>query len=140
MTDRDVPQYVFLDSVVGARASRRVPHFAGPRGAQIVTTTEAPIGVRGFLGMQKHKRTKQQETKVPITLRALVARLKRRFARDGETFHVTRGGDERAYNSDLGQWYTTDNNVLRSAWHSLDALVEMARECGVLRSYEEVIA
>ncbi|MDB4959070.1 MAG: hypothetical protein JWO36_6639 [Myxococcales bacterium] len=68
--------------------------------------------------------------KVPITVRALEQRLKRRHARDGEAFHVTRS--TRWY-SDLGHWHTiTDNNFVGAAWRDLEALIEHARDQGVL--------
>ena len=78
---------------------------------------------------------KSPSRKVPITLRALEQRLKRRFARDGQTFHRTRG--ERWY-SDLGYWHATENNWLAWKCDSLEDLVEHARDVGCLAVYEEV--
>lgn len=68
-------------------------------------------------------------------MRALIQRLKRRHARAGQQFHVTRGGDER-YFSDLGYWYATENNVVRNSWKSVDGLVAMARYWGALAPHE----
>jgi hypothetical protein len=78
--------------------------------------------------------TNPQEMKVPVTLTALVQRLKRRFARDGQTFHVTRC----ARTTDLGQWHATDNNWLVWKCDSLDQLIDLAREVGCLKLHELV--
>lgn len=78
----------------------------------------------------------KESTTVPVTLSALIQRMRRRCRRDGETFHVTRG---KYFNSNLGYCYTVDDsNVLAAWWWSLDALVETAREVGVLAPYEDV--
>jgi hypothetical protein len=68
--------------------------------------------------------------RVHVTERALVQRLKRRHARDGERFHVTRVTNPRAHNADLGHWYVVEGGFVRAAWHSLEDLVTREHERG----------
>jgi hypothetical protein len=75
-----------------------------------------------------------QPLKVPVTLHALVQRLKRRHARDGETFHVTR---EHARDN-IGLWHTVADNVVRDWWQNVESLATHARDVGVLGAHEVV--
>jgi hypothetical protein len=79
--------------------------------------------------------------KVRITLHALLQRMKRRFARDGQSFHITRGAEKgNSVHGNLGYWYTTQNNCVVWSCHSTSDLVEVAREMGCLAAYEEVVS
>lgn len=71
--------------------------------------------------------------KVPVTESALLQRLRRHLARQGEYFHVTRGS---ASNSDLGYYYTVDQfNAVARSHIQPEAL---ARDLGLLKPYESV--
>lgn len=70
-----------------------------------------------------------------VTINALVARLRRRHARDGERFRVN--SNER-YTSDLGYWYVTSGNYVQQRWDRREHLIEHAREIGALASNERV--
>jgi hypothetical protein len=73
--------------------------------------------------------------KVPVSKRALLARLNRRLAKDGEIIKGTGGTKGRRY--ELGEYYcislarntVTDTHVDLEAW---------ARELAVLRPYERL--
>lgn len=70
-----------------------------------------------------------------ITESALIRRINRKFAHDGETLHKTRPG--RGYGGhELGYYHITDcNNCLTSAHQDLEAL---GRELGVLKATEHL--
>lgn len=74
-------------------------------------------------------------TQVPITLHALLLRLKRYHGARGESVHVTRARLE----SRLGRWHLIGTrNVIQSWWRTLDELVQHARAEGVLAPHETV--
>ena len=82
-------------------------------------------------GNQTH--LKGQPMKVPVTMRALEARIRRKLAKDGETLRITRGAKARL---GLGYAYIVDN-YNRIVNHDFD-IAELAREMGCLNEYEEV--
>jgi hypothetical protein len=68
---------------------------------------------------------------IPISERALAARISRRLARDGETLHRTRGD---RWRGELGAWYVADAGRFVVAKHcDLEAL---GRETGALQAGE----
>ena len=71
--------------------------------------------------------------KVPVTMRALEARIRRKLAKDGETLHKARGAKARF---DLGDAYIVDNRNIITA-HNID-IAELAKEMGCLNKYEEL--
>lgn len=75
------------------------------------------------------KRTRQN--KVPVTMRALLQRINRALADNGEILKVTRGS--RAIEA-VGRYYTIDARNRVTKTH-LDP-VKLAQELGVLQPYE----
>jgi hypothetical protein len=71
---------------------------------------------------------------IPLTQRALYQRLARALARSGRTLRKTRAAPAR---SAIGDYYVVDRNGIVA--HHVD-LVQLAREIGVLQSYEHLIA
>lgn len=72
--------------------------------------------------------------KVPVSRRAVIARINRKLARDDEQLRTTRG--MQAF-LDLGDYYTVDvrRNWIARKDVDLDAL---GRELGVLKDYEKL--
>jgi len=76
--------------------------------------------------------------KVPVSERALIARINRRLRKDGEELRKTRSFRARL---DLGYYYIIDISrsfVVEKGFYPCD-LVDMARELGVLKPYEVVV-
>jgi hypothetical protein len=72
--------------------------------------------------------------KAKVSQRALVARVRRELAKEGEALRACRQ-DSRGY-SELGDWYIVGNNNLVSAKHC--DLAALGRELGVLKDFEEL--
>lgn len=74
---------------------------------------------------------------VPVTSRALEARVRRKLASDGQKLCKAREGT-RAY-QDLGRYYIVDiaNNTVEAS--GIDDLEPMARELGLLGEYQSVV-
>jgi hypothetical protein len=75
-----------------------------------------------------------KQSKIPISKRALMQRLNRRLAAEGEKLLTARGTQAML---DLGEFYTIDvgrNMICRKA---VDPAA-LARQLGVLKPYEEV--
>lgn len=77
----------------------------------------------------------EAKTKVPVSERAVFARVKRKLAQDGEILKKCRF-DSRWYN-DLGDYYTVDAqfNAIRDRQVPLEA---WAREMGLLQPWEQL--
>lgn len=72
------------------------------------------------------------KVKVPVTKRALIQRVNRALAKDGEQLKATKGAQAQL---DLGEFYVVDvsgNSVSRK---DVD-LEKLARELGALKPYE----
>ena len=80
--------------------------------------------------MQKSKAPRT----VPITIRALVQRINRKLAEDGEVLKAPRGA--RAL-QELGDYYILDIN-LNAVLHKDVDVEELGRELGALKDYEHV--
>ena len=84
--------------------------------------------------------TKEENIKVPISIRAFEGRMKRHMlSKESEELKKCRYGS-RGYDQ-LGQYYFVDiatNQVTSSRGLSLETLVAWAREDGVLKPYEEI--
>lgn len=81
------------------------------------------------------KRAMPNAKKVPVSERAIVARLRRALAKDGETLRKSR--TPRTV-SDLGDYFTVgrgNNTVVR---RGID-VETLARELGVLDPFEEIV-
>ncbi|WP_315720157.1 MULTISPECIES: hypothetical protein [unclassified Bradyrhizobium] len=77
------------------------------------------------------------ETKVPVTMRALIARINRKLAHDYLAMRRCRSSSRWYY--DLGDFYVVDNLHNNIEAVSIDP-VEYGRELGVLQPFEEVAA
>jgi hypothetical protein len=76
----------------------------------------------------------QSKIILPVTTRALTERIARVLARNGQTLRKTRGAPAR---SAIGDLYILDaKNVIVAT--NVD-LMQLARETGVLKSYEQLI-
>lgn len=73
--------------------------------------------------------------KAKISERALVARIRRKLAKDGEALKSCRM-DSRWY-SDLGDWYVVDLNTNSIIAQHCD-LERLGREVGALKPFEEL--
>lgn len=75
-------------------------------------------------------------TKIPVSERALVARINRKLRQDAEALHRSRGT---RFWSDLGDYYIVDfrrNSLVRG---HVD-IEELAHELGVLKPWESLAA
>jgi hypothetical protein len=75
-----------------------------------------------------------KKLKVSITYRALIQRINRKLAADDEQLKATRGD---RWRSDLGDYYIVNVNRNNLVAQHVDP-VELGRELGVLRPWEEV--
>jgi hypothetical protein len=77
------------------------------------------------------------DTRVPVSLEALIQRLIRQLIKGGKTIRSPRG---RADRSTLGDYYLLDKdkNAVVEARLTPKRIVAMAREHGVLADWEEV--
>lgn len=73
--------------------------------------------------------------KVPVSKRAVVARVRRRLAKDGEFLKACR--PDSRWHGDLGDWYTFDGRNLITGTN-LD-LETVARELEVLLPFERLV-
>ena len=73
--------------------------------------------------------------KAKISERALVARIRRKLAKDGETLNACRA-DSR-WHSELGYWYIVDTNTNFITARHCD-LETLGREVGALKPFEEL--
>jgi len=71
---------------------------------------------------------------IPVPERALIQRINRVLRKDGRVLKVTRGGQTR---QEVGQYsvFDFDRNAIRTLHVDIE---ELARELGVLRSFERV--
>lgn len=71
---------------------------------------------------------------IPVPERALIQRINRVLRKDGRVLKVTRGGQTR---QEIGQYsvFDFDRNAIRTLHVDIE---ELARELGVLRSFERV--
>ena len=78
-------------------------------------------------------------TKVPVSERALFARVARKLAKDCVTLHRCR--ENSRWFQDLGRYYCAgaNNFVCGPCLDSLDLLADYARENGLLKPHEEVV-
>ena len=84
-------------------------------------------------------KAKQVPQFVPITERALVQRLRRALAKEGDRLFANRGkhGVGRTDPANIGAYYIVDGrNVMTD--HDVD-LVALGRELGVLRHWEQLV-
>jgi hypothetical protein len=72
---------------------------------------------------------------VPVSMRAVIARINRKLKPDDQMLKITRG--QRAW-LDLGKYYVINFNRNFVVDHHVDPETE-ARELGVLKDYERVI-
>ena len=80
---------------------------------------------------QTHKAT--NETKVPVSTRALVARLRRSLAKDDLILHKSRSAMSL---QECGEWYVTDE---RGGYHEFDIDIEgYAKARDLIRPYEVI--
>lgn len=77
--------------------------------------------------------TSNRQSKVPVTMAALIQRVRRAVARDGGAFHIGRGEADHAY-------YSIDSNVIDGTWSSQQQLITYARREGILKAHEEVVS
>jgi hypothetical protein len=78
----------------------------------------------------------QPHLRIPVTLSALVQRLRRHHARQYERFCITRGT---RWFTDLGYWHVVDDrNFVACSFSSRDGLIEHAREVKCLAAWESV--
>lgn len=70
--------------------------------------------------------------KVPVTLRALVARINRKLAKGGEMLHTLRG---QRYEQEFGRYYIVNLDANRVDTTDVDPEA-LARELGVMRPWE----
>jgi hypothetical protein len=77
------------------------------------------------------------KTQVPVTERALFARLSRKLKKEGQTLHRCRR-DSRWFN-DMGPYYTVDIDSNSVIDRGLSKLEVWGREVGVLKPYECVV-
>ena len=82
-------------------------------------------------------KTSTAVNKVPVTTRALVARINRKLQKDDEKLKACRS-DSRAYH-DLGDFYVVDVSTGFVTSKDID-LEGTGREMGVLKQYERVEA
>jgi hypothetical protein len=73
---------------------------------------------------------------VPVTMRALIQRVNRKLATDGEVLKTTRGA--RAH-QELGDYYVLNVRMNAVARHDVDPEA-LGRRIGVLRPWEYVVA
>jgi hypothetical protein len=73
---------------------------------------------------------------VPITERALVQRLRRTLAKEGNRLLVNRGGNAHGA-ANVGRYYIVDENNLMTD-HDVD-LVALGREMGAIRPWERLV-
>ena len=71
---------------------------------------------------------------VPVSMRALIARIKRRLCADDEMLKAARG--QRAQ-QELGLWYTVDFRINGITGRHVDP-EQLGRELGVLHEWERV--
>jgi hypothetical protein len=75
--------------------------------------------------------------KVPVTMRALIARINRRLAVDHMQLKASRGQRMRL---DVGEYYVLNTRLNGIMHHYRDCDPEdLGRELGVLKSYEQVV-
>jgi hypothetical protein len=72
------------------------------------------------------------KVKVPVTKRALIQRVNRALAKDGEQLKATKGAQAQL---DLGEFYVVDVSLNAVSRKDVD-LEKLARELGVLKPYE----
>jgi hypothetical protein len=89
-------------------------------------------GHRAAVRLTTEEKTMSKEC-AAVTKAALIKRINRKLALEGETLRTTRG--ER-WRGDLGDHYTVDESNFITAQH-VD-LVECARELGVLKASEDL--
>lgn len=77
---------------------------------------------------------KQGKT-VPVSARALLQRINRKLAADGERLKATRGESAR---QELGNYYVIDTNR-NAVLHKDVDVEEFGRKCGVLAAWERVV-
>lgn len=77
----------------------------------------------------------QEHRKVKVTEKAVVARIRRKLASDGESLRRCRP-NSRSYH-ELGDWYTTDDRI-GAVIHKGINIAELAKELGVLKDWEEI--
>jgi len=77
------------------------------------------------------------KTQVPVTERALFARLSRTLKKEGKKLHRCRR-DSRWFN-DMGPYYTVDIDSNSVIDRGLSNLEERAREEGVLKPFEQMV-
>jgi hypothetical protein len=80
-------------------------------------------------------RAQSKQILIPLTQRALTQRISRALARDGKTLRKTRAAPARDRVGDF--FIINDNGGI--VMHHVD-LVQLARDLGVLQSYEHLIA
>lgn len=73
--------------------------------------------------------------KVKISSRALMQRINRRLAKEGEVLRTSRGTSE-IHN--LGNYFIVDLRTNSVTAHQIDDLEGLAREIGVIKPYEEL--
>jgi hypothetical protein len=74
------------------------------------------------------------ERKVPVSRRALLARINRALRKEGEVLKATRAD---RWRGDLGDYYTVDTDRNAIVAQHVDP-EELGRRLGVLADYEEV--
>ena len=72
---------------------------------------------------------------VPVSKRALLARLNRKLVADLETVKRTR--DNTRARQDLGEFYVVDEQINGIVEHDID-LEDFARKCGALAEHEHL--
>ena len=76
----------------------------------------------------------KKSNKIPVSERALVARLQRALAKEGERLQKTRTQRARL---ELGEYFTVgESNVVARRGFEIEGF---ARKMGVLREYEEMV-
>ena len=74
------------------------------------------------------------KTTVPVSERALIARINRKLKPEGEKLKKLRGD---RWLNDLGQYYVVDVSY-NALTHPHVSLEDFARECGVLQDWEHL--
>ena len=84
--------------------------------------------------MMHAMKPKPEDVRIPITLRALLERVRRRHTREGRTFYVSRGEQAKT-----GRYFLVDanNHVVDAKINDLEA---HAREIGALQPFERLKA
>jgi hypothetical protein len=77
--------------------------------------------------------TTTKATGVPVTMRALMARIGRKLARRNEWLRATRGD---RWRGDLGDYFTVGADGIVDTHVNLE---ELGRELGVLQPFERVV-